>query len=272
MNDVMRHPTTFAIGVAAVVALAVGAIGFSRVINQRAGELASSRNDGLPLTCVQPPLGMVGWWPGDGNANDISGDNYNGTISGGVSFGPGEVDQAFTFNGTDGEVILPDSSSAPLLNFGPSDSFTVDAWLRPDAGVLGTQRVAVSLTYVCSAESIQLILLTDGRMDFSIRDSLDNDVEATTQSSILDGQWHHFAGVRDVSNHTVTLYFDGIPIASLPDTTTGTFTRPDGQNRIGSIPVACPTDRYFCNGQIDEVEVFRRAPGVRQPDDCGRAG
>src|SRR5207244_3362941 len=70
--------------------------------------------------------------------------------------------------------------------------------------------------------------------------------------------WHHVTGVRDVSTRTVTLYLDGTSVASVADTTTGTFTRADGQNRIGSIAVACPTNRYFWMGQIDEVEIFRR--------------
>jgi hypothetical protein len=230
---------------------------------------------GVPPPCVQPPPSMVAWWPGDGNAGDISGDNYNGTLSGGVTFGPGEVDQAFTFNGSDGEVVLPDSSSAPLLNFGPSDSFTIDAWLRPDPSVLGTQRVAVSLTYVCSPESILLILLVDGTIDFSIRDSLGNSVDAISPSSILDGNWHHVTGVRDVNTHTVTLYLDGTPVTSLADTTTGTFTRTDGQNRIGAIAVACPTDKYFWNGQIDEVEIFNRAlsePEIQSIVNAGSSG
>jgi len=30
--------------------------------------------------CAPPPPNMVAWYPGDGNANDISGDNYNGTL------------------------------------------------------------------------------------------------------------------------------------------------------------------------------------------------
>jgi len=31
-------------------------------------------------TCISPPSGLVGWWPGDGNANDIIGGN-NGTLT-----------------------------------------------------------------------------------------------------------------------------------------------------------------------------------------------
>jgi hypothetical protein len=28
-------------------------------------------------TCIPPPPGMVGWWPGDGNANDIVDEQWN---------------------------------------------------------------------------------------------------------------------------------------------------------------------------------------------------
>src|SRR5215467_9279720 len=204
--------------------------------------------------CTPPPAGMVAWYAGDGNANDIEGGN-DASISGDVSFTAGEVDQAFTFGAEGGEVMIPHTSA---LDFGSTDSFTVDAWLKPDPSVLGTQRAAVSLTYVCSPESILLLLLADGRIDFSLRDSNGTALDAISPASILDGQWHQVTGVRDVGAATVKLYLDGVVVASLADTTTGTFTRPDAQDRIGSIAVACPI-KLFWLGQIDEVEVFRRA-------------
>jgi hypothetical protein len=33
----------------------------------------------IAQNCLQPPAGLVGWWPGDGNANDIQ-DGNNGTL------------------------------------------------------------------------------------------------------------------------------------------------------------------------------------------------
>ena len=48
--------------------------------------------------CVQPPAGLVGWWPGNGNANDIANGN-NATLQDGATFAPGMVGQAFTFDG-----------------------------------------------------------------------------------------------------------------------------------------------------------------------------
>ncbi len=55
--------------------------------------------------CVESPAGLVGWWPGDGNANDILGDN-SGTPFGGISFAPGKVGDAFSFDGIDDHVKI----------------------------------------------------------------------------------------------------------------------------------------------------------------------
>ena len=52
----------------------------------------------LNAECVSPPSGLVSWWPAEGNASDIQGTN-NGTFNGPV-FAPGEVAQAFSFDGS----------------------------------------------------------------------------------------------------------------------------------------------------------------------------
>ena len=49
------------------------------------------------VACVPTPAGMVSWWPGDGNPNDIVEGN-NGILAGGATiFTPGEVGPAFDF-------------------------------------------------------------------------------------------------------------------------------------------------------------------------------
>ena len=67
-----------------------------------ASQIASAQS------CVPPPTGLVSWWPGDGNAKDLVGQN-NGSLRGGASFIPGEVEQSFSFNGVDGFVEISDS-------------------------------------------------------------------------------------------------------------------------------------------------------------------
>src|SRR5689334_965312 len=47
--------------------------------------------------CATGAPGLVGWWPGDGNARDIAGTN-NGNLQGGASAtSPGVVGSAFSF-------------------------------------------------------------------------------------------------------------------------------------------------------------------------------
>src|SRR6185295_12789975 len=71
--------------------------------------------------CVPPPTDLIHWWPGDGNASDIVG-GYDG-ISG-ATFAPGEVDQAFSVDGSAGSYV-----DIPQLS--PLTTATLDAWLNP---------------------------------------------------------------------------------------------------------------------------------------------
>ena len=75
-----------------------------------------------------PPLqGLVSWWPGENNANDIMGLN-NGILQGGLGFAPGEVGQAFNFDGIAGTVSVP---ASPSLNVGTGQGFTLECWTAP---------------------------------------------------------------------------------------------------------------------------------------------
>src|SRR5213075_2475495 len=73
--------------------------------------------------CVAPPDGLIAWWPGNGNANDVLGGNP-GTITtqflGPVLFSDGRIGTAFDFRGAN-FVEIP---SIPL------NSFTLEFWLN----------------------------------------------------------------------------------------------------------------------------------------------
>jgi hypothetical protein len=76
-------------------------------------------------TCVAPPSGLVSWWPGDGNATDIA-DGNDGTLQNGATFDAGKVGQAFSLDGVDDYVDVPDS---PNMSLGNKD-MTVVAWVN----------------------------------------------------------------------------------------------------------------------------------------------
>jgi hypothetical protein len=79
----------------------------------------------LAQTCVEPPDDMLGWWPGDGNTNDIQGTN-DGTWVGEASYDPGVVGLAFSVEAEDGHVVVPHDDS---LAVGDGE-LTVDFWVR----------------------------------------------------------------------------------------------------------------------------------------------
>ena len=76
---------------------------------------------------IEPPPGMVSWWPGDGNANDIWGSNH-GTLVGGAT-ADGMVRQAFSFDASlNSGVTVPSSG-----NLNPTEAITIDAWVKPSS-------------------------------------------------------------------------------------------------------------------------------------------
>lgn len=75
---------------------------------------------------VLPAVGLVSWWPADGNALDIAGGN-SGTAHDGLTYAPGMVGQAFSFNGQRAAIGVPDAESLKITG-----SLSISAWILPD--------------------------------------------------------------------------------------------------------------------------------------------
>ena len=88
------------------------------------------------LGCVTAPPGLISWWPADGDAADIIGPN-DGVFIGGATLAPGLVGQAFSLDGMDDWVEVPDH---PSLSFGNSaddheslePSLSAEEWSEPE--------------------------------------------------------------------------------------------------------------------------------------------
>jgi hypothetical protein len=74
--------------------------------------------------CFAPPSGMTGWWPGDGNTDDIVA-GRDAALQANATTGPGRVGQGFLLDG-DGDFV--DVPHDPALNLGTGD-FTIDLWV-----------------------------------------------------------------------------------------------------------------------------------------------
>jgi hypothetical protein len=210
--------------------------------------------------CVQPPSGLVSWWPGEGNANDIIGSN-NGAIEGTVTFAQGKIGQAFQFNGSqDSGINLGD---VPAFNFTQADSFSIEAWINISglAVLPNDGQMIVALNYLCgqNGDTAQVLALTsDGKAFFMVRDADSVSGVVSTPSALALNTWYHLVGVREVTGTTKTLklFLNGLQVSSAPDPTTGSLTN-HGFDYIGKRFVCGTTDPF--NGLIDEVSIYNRA-------------
>ncbi len=209
--------------------------------------------------CSSAPVGLVGWWAGDGNANDIAGTN-NGTLQGGATAtGVGEVGQAFSFDGATGYVQIPD---APALK---PTNLTVEAWVRfsslDSTGSGGSPAGDQYIVFKQNSRSSNFEGYFLGKTRISGQDhftfqvtSVDGtDVELDSVSLVSTGVWYHVAAVRG-SNY-VQLYVNG----NRESTNTVSFPQD-----YGTLPLYFGTsgqsywDHKF-SGLLDEVSLYNRA-------------
>lgn len=229
-----------------------------------------------PPVCVTPPPNMVSWWPGDGNANDIQGSN-NGTLQGGAAFVPGKVGQAFSFNGTDAYVRVPDNANL----YPGAGSFTVDAWIKTTQMSAGN--AVILAHYECANScppgggSVYAIYVNgNGKLLGVLRDSAGTQQNLTGVTVVADGGYHHIALVRDTTNSQMQLYVDGVVDASAPLTVTGTMKDDDSELdpfTIGAIiQGGANHPSQLFQGQVDEVEYFNRVLAASEIQGIFNAG
>lgn len=216
--------------------------------------------------CATPPPNMVGWWPADGNATDITPSPDNGTLNGGATFASGEVAQAFSLNGTTAYVSAPDASK---LNFGTGD-FSIDAWIKTSSNTgvhaIVDKRVGNNATTFTGYH----LFTFNGNLAVQLADGTFFNFISTT--NVADGAFHHVA-VTVVRNSATggNLYVDGVPVFNFnPTGRPGSLTN-NAELRIGR---NCPNtvlDTFF-NGLIDEVELFNRALSAAEVQGIFKAG
>jgi hypothetical protein len=75
-----------------------------------------------------PSTGLIGWWPFDGNPNDISVNGHNGTVDGAELTEDrfANSDNAYLFSGGADHIRIPHSNELNLSN-----NFTVNCWVMP---------------------------------------------------------------------------------------------------------------------------------------------
>ena len=212
---------------------------------------------------VSPPAGLVGWWPGDGFALDISGKGNNGTLQNGATYAPGKVGQAFSFDGVDDYVSVPDSSQLSP-HIGASGEMTVIAWVQISA-YPSRDRPFVAKGAANNWE-YALYVNANGSVQFNLWNLAGSVYYANPSGGQLNlGQWHHVAGVLK-KGQFARIYLDGVLVGEQTS-----FTQ-DTDDGTSLFHIGCRGDGYYFPGSVDEVALFNRALAVEEVSAMYAAG
>ncbi len=238
---------------------------FNRALSDT--EIAAIYNAGSAgkcRSCTAPPSGTVSWWGGDNNALDMIGGN-NGTLINGTTYASGIVGQAFSFDGVNDYVSIPDA------DFRSNAACTMAFWVQTtDAGdpiVFGDNGPLKGALFGRGNQVNQHLHLgiASGKQTLEWYESGHHSIQGT--SNIADGHWHHLAFVSDGAG-TASLYVDGVFEKS--DTfihTSGSSSTRFGSQYEGNDGLYS----YYYDGLIDEVEFFSRALSAQEIADIAKA-
>jgi outer membrane protein OmpA-like peptidoglycan-associated protein len=201
----------------------------------------------MPLrsASADAPLGLVSQWSGEGNAND-SVDGNHGTLMNGATFAPGKVGQAFSFDGVNDYVSIPDSPSLRPTNL------TIEGWFQFSA--VGGIRVLVAKTAGTGTNESYVIWHSDGNLQAAIGDAGGISQLAVPFSPQI-GRWYHIAYTFDDPTNTHALYIDGTGTSGYTDKTIGYDSHPV---TLGAEYENQSLTFWFA-GRIDEIKIYNRA-------------
>jgi hypothetical protein len=221
--------------------------------------------------CVNPPAGIVAWWPAEGDALDLVND-FDGALQGGATASAvGVSGTAFQFNGATAYVSVPNS---PALNL---SNLTVECWVRFDSldstgsgGSPPGQQYLVfkKNTRVSNHEGYALTKtrLADGdHLQFGVSSAAGVVAEATSTTLVATGVWYHVAGVR--GPNFIQVYVNGV----LEAQTTVNFPQDYGSRPLFLGSSGESWDHKLA-GRLDEVSLYNRALSAEEISGIYSAG
>ena len=219
-------------------------------------------------SCTPPDSSIVAWWRGEYNTLDsVGGNNGTGYF---MDYTNGEVGQAFSLNGSDANVNVPD---AQALRF--TTAMTVEAWVMPIA--TGARAILSKWDMVNGInQRAYNLYISNGIAIFTVSaDGTPTNCGLVRSTNHMTyNMMEHLAATYDGTN--LTLYMQGVPQAAVP-WTKGIYAGTDDVGIGGCVGGGSPgqVGAPF-GGLIDEASLYSRAlsgaeiEAIRAADTAGK--
>ncbi|UCD37282.1 MAG: VCBS repeat-containing protein [Fidelibacterota bacterium] len=219
----------------------------------------------LNTSGAPPVIGLIAWYPFNGNANDESGNGNYVTVDGAMLAEDrfGNASSAYSFDG-ENDVI-----AGSLIQFSMSDTaLTTAAWFyqpgaegHPGRGIVGVGEGSNRRHFYQRLSTVQGDAIwdgSDGQNRFWISaDDGGADRWWGSDTFITTGEWHLGVTTYIASSREVRIYIDGVPDRTITLSAELTlandlFIGGDGYN-----------DNYFA-GRIDDIRIYNRALSIAE--------
>lgn len=231
--------------------------GFNSIVKQYTKtELESFSSVPLTLTFQTPSglptVGLVGEWLFNGNANETTGLNNTGTLSGTnpTTNRKGVSNKALYFDGNDDEITVADHNNLSHKN----QEFTISYWMEPnDATQRGLQFIYYKGLHDYSSGEYGSFIYDEGNylQSYILNNGLDytNNVKWSGSPIIEWNKWQHVCWVWN--KNKIEVYIDGklMKTTNINGVMANTATDLHIGNKSG----------YFYKGKLDDFRIYNRA-------------
>lgn len=172
------------------------------------------------LLSAQMPTGAIGYWPFDGNANDLSGNGNNGVVTGATPTRDrfGNPNKAYHFDGISNKILVTNN---PSIDMGPNDDFTLSIWEKAYSDNSNKMIVGKHINgywngyaFFAGNTNDQGYCIGANHIFFYTASGYQED--ACSDSDIMiDSTWHLITGVYNSSTQINKFYIDGVLQADL---------------------------------------------------------
>lgn len=205
-----------------------------------------------------PTNGLIAYWPFNGNANDLSGNAKNGTVTGAILTSDrfGSANSAYNFSGATQFITC---TSISELNGSSSASFSL--WVKINGNnkwnncSLGCAQYLLSRDADYSSTNIGINYGPGNKLFGGRIGSNGSGIGAgsTNTYTIPQSTWHHI--VFTIGGGFVKLYVDGVFNTSTAFN--GVIPSSSGNLFFGKLPVG--GYEYYLNGFLDDIGIWNRA-------------
>jgi hypothetical protein len=196
--------------------------------------------------------GLVGYWPFNGNANDVSGNGNNGTVNGAILTSDrfGNSNGAYSFDGVNNYISVQDSNTLH------QNVFTISSWVNGDE-YNGFKQILSKNIGTSNNESINLVINNNSGWNLTAQIGGLGYYGTLIKSpnTISEQQWHHVVYVYNENNQSQKLFLDG---SLVKNNTTTDLIQFDNKPLTFGAQLEFNVLQYFFNGKLDDIGFWNR--------------